>query len=230
MNRIDDLHQFYDLLDMLERKLGGKQTLRGCHGRMDWPNRGLYFFFEPGELRSESGVGHRVVRVGTHAVSKGSKSKLWGRLAQHRGTATGIGNHRGSVFRLLVGAALSSKCAELAIPSWGHGQSAPRPIRETESALEREVSAYIGSMPFLWLSANDDPSPNSVRAFAERNAIALLSNWSKAEPLDTASHQWLGRHCSNKKVARSGLWNSRCVDEQYEPAFLEVLARKVDAL
>jgi hypothetical protein len=230
VNRIDDLRQFYDLLNGLERKLGGKQTLSACHGRMRWPNRGLYFFFEPGELRSESGVGHRVVRVGTHAVSKGSKSSLWGRLAQHRGTATGGGNYRGSVFRLLVGAALSAKHGELAISTWGHGQSAPKPIRETETALEHEVSSYIGSMPFLWLSANDDPSPNSVRAVIERNAIALLSNWSNAEPLDTASHQWLGRHCPNDKVVRSGLWNSRCVDEKYEPAFLQVFARKVDAL
>jgi hypothetical protein len=69
-------------------------------------NRGVYFFFEGGELRSQSGSGGLVVRIGTHAVSVGSKSTLWGRLAQHRGSLSGNGNHRGSIFRLWVGSAL----------------------------------------------------------------------------------------------------------------------------
>ena len=74
---------------------------------MEWPARGVYFFFEDGEARSTSGTGPRVVRIGTHALTAKSSTTLWNRLAQHRGVVgTGGGNHRGSIFRLLVGEAL----------------------------------------------------------------------------------------------------------------------------
>ena len=38
------------------------------------------------------------------------------------------------------------------------------------------MSRYIGVMPFLHLAVNDEPSPESMRAYLERNSIALLSN------------------------------------------------------
>src|SRR5690606_956782 len=103
MNRVDDLNRFYDVMRELRDRLGGERTLADCHGRMDWPRQGVYFFFEPGEMR-EYGTEMRVVRVGTHAVSLGSRTTLWKRLRQHRGTlggaSAGSGNHRGSIFRL----------------------------------------------------------------------------------------------------------------------------------
>ncbi|HTV26286.1 MAG TPA: hypothetical protein VMF32_00715 [Xanthobacteraceae bacterium] len=104
MSRYDDLLRFYDLLARLEEKIGGARVLSDCSGRMNWPQRGVYFFFEPGELRSDTGNGPRVVRVGTHALTDTSRTTLWKRLSQHRGTGNaGGGNHRGSIFRLLIG-------------------------------------------------------------------------------------------------------------------------------
>jgi hypothetical protein len=151
-NRLDNLRHFYELIDSLDSKLGGKQRLSDCNGKVKWPLRGVYFFFERGEVRSESGTGPRVVRVGTHGLTSGSRSTVWGRLAQHRGSRNGLaGNHRGSVFRLLVGAALSARHRELQTPTSGQGQSAQRAIRDAEQELERAVSTYIGAMPFLWL-------------------------------------------------------------------------------
>src|ERR1700693_889670 len=106
MNRHADLVRVYEILGSLEHALGGKRILADCDGRMVWPDRGVYFFFVPGETRSDTGSGPRVVRVGTHALKAGSGTSLWQRLSQHRGiAATGGGNHRGSVFRLLVGTA-----------------------------------------------------------------------------------------------------------------------------
>ncbi len=107
MDRLSDLIRFYALLDSLEAKLGGKRTLAVCNGRMSWPTRGIYFFFEPGEERHDSGDGLRVVRVGTHALTAKSRTTLWNRLSQHKGVEkTGGGNHRGSIFRLILGSAL----------------------------------------------------------------------------------------------------------------------------
>ena len=48
MGRHADLIQFYGILSSLEEILGGKRTLAKCDGRIVWPSRGVYFFFEPG--------------------------------------------------------------------------------------------------------------------------------------------------------------------------------------
>ena len=110
LERVAYTVRFYELLSSLAAGLGGWRRLAECSGRMNWPQRGVYFFFEPGESRSRSGTGNRVVRVGTHALKDGSRSTLWQRLSQHRGNARGDGgNHRGSIFRLLVGAALARR-------------------------------------------------------------------------------------------------------------------------
>jgi hypothetical protein len=69
-----DVHRFYALLGRLEEALGGSRTLADCHGRMGWPQRGVYFFFEPGELRRDGT--RRVTRVGTHALTSTSKATL----------------------------------------------------------------------------------------------------------------------------------------------------------
>lgn len=225
--RLQDLIRFYNSMNRLEAKLGERRMLADCHGRMKWPKRGIYFFMEDGEQRTNSGQGPRIVRVGTHAVSAGSKTALWQRLSQHKGTEkTGGGNHRGSIFRKIVGTALNKekKCL-----TWGHGQTAPRDIRAAESHLEEEVSRIIRCMPFLWLAIDDEPSSSSLRAYIEKNTIALLSNAGK-EALDAPSQEWLGYRCNYKDVHSSGLWNQNYVDKEYEPNFLDALERLIDEM
>jgi hypothetical protein len=105
--RLQGLVTFYSLLDELGNKVGGARTLASCRGRMQWPARGVYFFHETGENRADTGEGSRVVRVGTHALKEGRSTTLWDRLSAHRGKLrSGGGNHRGSIFRLIVGTAL----------------------------------------------------------------------------------------------------------------------------
>lgn len=220
--RLHDLRAFYDLLGDLESRLGGPRRLRDCSGRDAWPLRGVYFFMESGECRSDSGDGSRTVRVGTHGLTEGSGTKLWTRLSQHKGVAkTGGGNHRGSIFRSIVGAAIKDRDG-LNFPTWGEGSSAPRDVRDGELELECRVSMTIGAMPFLWLRIEDTAGPESLRGFIERNSIALLSNFRK-RPLDPPSTSWLGHHSDRKLVRKSGLWNSNHVADVYEPNFLNVL-------
>lgn len=225
--RIEDLRRFYKLLDDLATRSGGPRRLSECSGSVDWPSRGVYFFFESSEARRESGAGGRVVRVGTHALKEGSQTTLWKRLSQHRGTrASGGGNHRGSIFRLLIGAALIRRDG-YACASWGQGNSAPEALRRVELEIERRASAVIGAMPFLWLKVDDTPGPSSLRGTVERNSIALLSCAGKSV-VDAPSPAWLGRHCPRDRVQASGLWNQNHVDEGYDPAFLDVLQHLID--
>lgn len=225
--RSNHLAQFYELLAQLEHRIGGARRLSESSGRMNWPQRGVYFFQEAGETRSDTGTGPRIVRVGTHALKAGSRSTLWGRLSQHKGNVnSGGGNHRGSIFRLIVGAAMIQQDG-FCCPSWGKGSSAPKEVRESETRLERAVSVALGNMRCLWLAVNDDPGPGSLRGYIERNAIALLSNYAK-EPMDSPSPGWLGRHSDRERVRLSGLWNSNHVDEPYDPAFLDTLAKMIE--
>lgn len=209
-NSKDKIDTFYEILHDLEDRLGGKRELRNCIGKMNWPHRGVYFFFEQGEQRSQTNE-LRVVRVGTHALKLNSKSTLWGRLRQHRGHADFTGNHRGSIFRRHVGTAIIKKeNLEAEYPNWGIRQSAPRKIRQQEIPMEIKVSKYIGKMRFLWLAVEDPARPQSKRGYFERNSIALLSNFGRlndASAVDPPSSDWLGFYCSNKNVRLSGLWN-----------------------
>lgn len=236
MARQDDLDGFYDVLDDLEQRVGGTRKLKHCSGYMDWPDRGVYFFLEPGETRSTGQF--RVTRVGTHAVSRGSSTTLWDRLKQHHGTGSGSsdhphgGNHRGSVYRKRVGEAIIEKHAlHDDYPDWDTRWSAidrdRSTVRDEEYILERRVSAYIREQPFLWIALDDEPGPDSDRASVERNAIALLSalGASTAEP---RADDWLGRHSRSPAIRESGLWNVDHADEAYDPDVLDRLARAVE--
>lgn len=232
------IDRFYsDLLDLRER-IGGYRLLSKCTGSMKWPKKGVYFFFEPDETRDFS-EDLRIVRVGTHAVSMGSRTALWDRLRTHRGSLSGMyadgGNHRGSIFRLHVGSAILNK-GELKgeCSSWGLGSSSSRRTRVSEHPIEMKVSQHIRSMPFLWLKVGDEPSPNSERAYLERNAISLLSNYNKlgtSEAIDPPSDNWLGYHCENKFVRESGLWNvDHVMGKTVNINFLNTLESRIEEM
>lgn len=219
-----DRERVYGILSDLQARLP-TQHLSACDGKCDWPHRGVYFFFEPRESRPD-GKMQRVVRVGTHALKAGAGTTLWGRLAQHRGTASnGGGNHRGSVFRRHVGSALLARPGStLACSTWGEGSNAPKPVRAAEQPVEQPVSRCIGAMPFVWVEADDEPGPGSIRGSLESNLIALLSCIGPAgATADRPSEAWLGQYCSSEWVRRSGLWNVHHVEGRYDPEVVSVL-------
>jgi hypothetical protein len=219
---------FYVLLAELAQREAGPRRLRDCAGTDGWPRHGVYFFYEDGEVRAD-GSG-RVVRVGTHAVTATSGTTLWARLRQHRGRLGGRnpggGNHRASIFRAHIGAALI-RCGD-----WPDGflQAWTSPTRQPELAdledqVERRVSHHIRAMPFLWLAVPDRPNGDSDRGYIEKNSIALLS--CRTGRVDRPSPGWLGHHANSEKIRQSALWNSNHVDDRYNPDFLPVLADMV---
>lgn len=218
--RLQDLRSLYELLERLSKRIGGPRKLAECSWSTGWPDYGVYFFFEDGENRSNSGQGPRVVRVGTHAIKSTSKNMLWDRLSNHRGHVHGPGgNHWSSIFRHHVGDALIEKYQlKSACPTW-NGE-----LRD--AALEREVeemvSKTIRAMPFIWLEVGDGAGGSRTRDCVERNAIALLSNLNRPA-LDPPSPHWLGRFCKySDKVKPSGLWNDKLVTHStYDPKFID---------
>lgn len=229
-SRTDDLSRLYSLLDELEVICGGKRTL-GTAGRSSgWPTRGVYFFFEEGEVR-EDGRTPRVVRVGTHGL-RPSKSTLWSRLSQHQGSVGGRmpggGNNRGSAFRLHVGSALlrTTEWPEAIRSSWSVGLNASSSDRLAEYPLELAVSQRIRAMPLLWVDVPDEPCAESERGVIERGAIGLLSNLGRSM-IDAPSAEWLGRASARDKITGSGLWNVNHVDEVHGADWLDVFEQRI---
>ena len=201
---------------------------------MNWPNSGLCFFCEDGEVR-KSGKGLRIVWVGTHGVTAGGRSTLWNRLAKYRGPT-----YRGVILRGLVGIALAKK-QDIDLPAtWilsagvGAREAGRRVgldldgVKQAETKLEAKVSCHICAMPFLWLNVGDEPGSESDRARIKRNAIALLSGY-REPALDPPSVGWLGRSSDDCRVRRSGLWNRQYVDANYDPSFLDCMKRWIEA-
>jgi len=233
VSRHDDLDRLYLLLAELERRQAGHRYLGESNAASGWPERGMYFFFEPSELR-EDGAHLRVVRVGTHALTATSRTTLWQRLRQHRGhlggNRAGGGNHRGSIFRLHVGTALLNRddYPDAMRATWGQGNSAAGAVLDTELELERGVSQFIGRMPFLFVEIPDAPGNTNHRGVVEASAIGLLSNRGKP-PIDPPSPNWLGHYADRPAIKESGLWNVNHVDGAHDPAFLDVLAEHIRA-
>lgn len=216
----DDIERFYSILARLRTCPHQGECLCGQIRQTVVVTDGVYFFQEPGEYRAGEPDVLRIVRVGTHAVSQGSKATLWQRLRTHKGTNAGGGNHRGSIFRKHVGAAMIVR-DRIDLPRWNIGSSARHAVRVREADHEKQVSAYIGAMPVFWVAVPGQSGPSNRRAFIERNAIALLSH--HLDPMDKASEGWLGNSCPHDEVRHSALWNVNHVGEDYDPGFLDAL-------
>ena len=213
------LDDFYALVTAMADRYG-IVPLGACTAAMNWPERGVYFFLDPQERRANDAKALRIVRVGTHALNAGSQSTMWKRLHQHRGQASGMGNHRVSVFRQHVGLALLARDG-LTHPTWGVRPSTGRHEVEAERELEERVSAYLARLPVVHVPVLDEPGPETLRGYVTRNAIALLST--RGAAVDTPSEGWLGRHAKARAIRRSGLWNVKHVGKEVEEGFLGAL-------
>jgi len=236
--RPEYLVQLYDCLGRLNNRIDGPYYLSECDGTMEFPNRGLYFFFSPWSVL-ETDPAHQwfLTRIGTVGVARGSTNTLWNRLRQHRGNQSGIyaggGNHRGSIFRQHVGRAFIARDGlEGTHPYWGeqfNGNDMPdtTSIREHEHCLETRVSQYIASLPFLYLNVPGDSKPGNDRARTEMNTIAMVSHARRTTP-GLHDADWLGRHSPRPEISSTGLWNVDHVHALFGIDVLDVLEQYID--
>jgi len=222
-----DTSRLYGILDRLSIGLGGLVSAGSALAREDIPVSGVYFFFEPTELRSDDPSKLRVVRVGTHGVSKGSRATLRDRLRAHLGTEDG-GNHRTSIFREHLGESYLNHEGRLSeVPSWGNKGAISEKALLLEEEVEKWVSKYIRTMFLLWVAVEGEADKRGARATIEKNAIALLSGG--VVQLHPPSADWLGKWSTRPAVRSSGLWNVQHTHDIYRSEFLDSLEGLVDS-
>jgi hypothetical protein len=123
-----------------------------------------------------------------------------------------------------VGAALIRRdgLPDDVLASWLDRHRPPSERASQEAGIERQVSLYIGAMPFLWLSV----PCRADRGYLESNSIALLSCLTGGPDVPSAS--WLGRYAERAEICGSGLWNVQHVSGHHEPTFLHRLTQLVE--
>lgn len=203
--RVDCAGNMYEIFEMCARQ-NGIHSFSKFAETDSIPRQGVYFIFDPREETKFSKILPRIVRIGTHAVSMGSKSTLRTRLRAHFGQGDGTGNHRASIFRLHIGNALIERHQLRGkFPNWGVGMAASPQIRLDERSMEIEVSKYIGGLLFTYMSIGDRASPLSARAVVEKSTINFLT--ADGVPLEAHSKEWLGASSAVEEIRGMGLWN-----------------------
>jgi len=202
LDRTDAVRMFYKLFEHWTLRspiLALREALQ-----RPMPEQGVYFFFDPDEGTRFSNALGRLVRIGTHGVSVGSKATLRDRLRTHLGTSDGFGNHRSSVFRLHVGEAIIRRDGlRKRFAQWGSGQSAPALARERERPLEKKVSEVISKLHVATVEVADVAMKTSARAVMETSAIGLFTE--NCQPVEHPGPNWLGRSSAHELIARTGL-------------------------
>lgn len=232
------LAQLYESLDDLCEEINGPYKLENCNGHMDWPDRGIYFFFShDSDLEADPPSEWHLTRIGTVGVAAGSSNTLWNRLRQHRGNTRGDyaggGNHRGSIFRRHVGRAFIQKDGlQDEYPYWGTTHASgisweTDRLRENEHPLEERVSRYIRSLPFLYVSIPGEPEPGNDRDRIESNSIAMVSHFRRANPR-LYKNDWVGHESPKPEIHQTGLWNIDHVTDDFSPAVVAELNDYID--
>ena len=187
--------RFYYYLDQLEEKVGGLYSFRDDLN--DLPRKGVEFYFEEGEFRTESNK-LRVVRIG-------ASNRIFDRLNNdHMGD-----NARNSIFRRHIGRALLNVQEGLQDLYY---ENIPNNI---DSIIDEEMVSehLLNYIRFLILPVE----VKSTRKFIKNTAISLLSNYSTPSEVNPPTDEWLGNDsidtdgCPYLEIRDSGLWNEKLV-------------------
>jgi hypothetical protein len=227
LDRQDAIESVYKCFGRLGKNAGLLTLREALNGTL--PAQGVYFFFDPRERTRFSRRLPRLVRIGTHGVSKGSKATLRDRLRTHFGTMDGYGNHRASVFRLHVGEAIIRRDdLRERFPNWGRGQNVEKSISDGEKDLEKEVSAYIAQLQLCCIEVSDKATKHSARSKIERLSIALFTEG--LVPVESPTTDWLGLYSAHDAIARTGLWNVRDVGGKADLDIVNIISKRIEML
>jgi hypothetical protein len=86
-DRRSALDELYGSIEKLREHLGGPRRLAEASADSDWPDHGIYLFFENREIREDC-ITPRVTRVGTHARTERSRTTLWKRCPSTEARST----------------------------------------------------------------------------------------------------------------------------------------------
>ncbi|MHA1797689.1 MAG: hypothetical protein ACTSVY_04500 [Candidatus Helarchaeota archaeon] len=177
------------------------------------PFKGIYFFYEKGEIWGHCGEKPRIVRVGTH---KGNNFR--NRIAEHfllNEKKLNFDKNKEkpsdrSIFRKNIGRALLNKNEDPYLKIWNR-DFVPRQDRikfgnsrniEKEKSIEKQITDILEDKFFFRFIIIENEDERIGSKGFESKLIGTVSRCTKCKP----SRNWLGNYSPKKKIRASGLW------------------------
>ena len=232
MSRLEDLRRFYGLLDELESHLGGKRQLASLGEFRGWPQRGVYFFFEPGEVRQDLGTGPRAAASGharfgcwravddqaAAARPASGNERRWRQSSRVNLQAPGrpgiAGEGRLALLSLWALKAIRPKSLALGVERVALG-----PSRGSRGA----GGLRVYRLAIVPLARDRGRTGAREHAQVRRTQRYRLVEQPWTRSTGRTVDSWLGLLLNRRRVQRSGLWNQHHVEEGHEPGFLAAL-------
>ncbi len=201
------------------------------------PLRGIYFFYQEGEMWGHGGEKLRIVRIGTH---RGSNFR--NRIAEHflindRKMSFDKSKPKPSdrsIFRKNIGRALLNKNNDPYLEIWEISflRRANRvkfgDLRdiEKEKSLEKQITEILRDKFYFRFVIIESESERMGSKGLESKLIGTVSRCTKCKP----SANWLGNYSPKQEIRTSGLWltqhlNAEEITEK-DMIFIEDLIRK----
>lgn len=210
-SEIDHLYVTLNANTSARLRKGSLSALDSLSGVSELDSAGVYFLFEPGEVRHSGEP--RVVRVG-------KTNNLRRRLQEHRG------NNPSAFFTLIWEALMyRDKRVDFYPFSRKTWSAIPNPPQQDMRAFEQAiVKPYATLFEFTWIPIEDERLRNKLELWA---TVVLSNYWRQSAPIDPPNANWLGKNLPTSrthpglspnllntynKVIKSGLWSDEFVD------------------
>ena len=175
------------------------------------PENGIYFFYEEGETWGHGADKPRIVRIGSHRGQGNLRSRISETyLPDERKLDFGPDNPKPadrSIFRKNLGRALLNRDGDDYLQVWDidftltANRDRLRRRRDIgkEKRLEEAISRLLRDrFAFRAITVDD----RTRRTDLEKHLIGTVAGCTLCRP----SHDWLGRHSPETKIARGNLW------------------------
>lgn len=184
------------------------------------PRRGVYFFYEKGEIWGHGGARPRIVRIGTHGDDYFQR-----RIGEHfllNESKMDFDQNRAkpsdsSIFRKNIGRALLNREGGDYLDVWEKSfipkKNRDRFGNQRDVKKEKKLEALISDVlrtqfSFRFIIVEDQATRMGCKGL-EGALIGTVAQCGLCEP----SARWLGRYSPKRQIRESGLWLVNCLGE-----------------
>jgi len=207
------MSSYEDKCKWLHKKLENLPFIKYPFRLTELPKRGIYFFYEAGEIWGHGEDKPRIVRVGTHKSNNfRSRIKEHYLLDEKKMNFDGMKSapHDRSIFRKNIGRTLLNREEDQYLKIWNkdlmsHANRLKyRSYRDIpkEKKIENKVTRILRAKFSFKFIIIENQSDRIGTKGLESSLIGTVARCGLCKP----SHDWFGDHSPVQKLRKSGLW------------------------